>query len=114
MVLSLVQDAIFLKLKARVESPLISVYEFCFATGLGLSRTNAPEALKEELCQETEFADLKKKVQKYAEESSGWESFPYGERLRNLLLGCRIYEPINEDAQTLLKMGLQCEKQVEK
>ncbi|MDO4523243.1 MAG: DUF3837 family protein [Eubacteriales bacterium] len=106
MVLSLVRDAIHIKMKARMESPLISVYEFCYAAGLGLHGLEASQETIEALHSLASFAEFKSQVQKLAEESDRWETVPFGERLRSLLHGCRIEGELNADAWTLFGMGL--------
>lgn len=105
MVREIVKDAIHIKMKARMESPLISVYEFCYAAGLGLKimGTSAEEA---EQLKNLEFLEFKSKVQDAVRGSQAFADAANGERLKSLIVGCRIKKgEMSEDARALFDMG---------
>ncbi len=105
MVRDIVRDAIHIKMKAKAESPLISVYEFCYAAGLGWKIMGIPEEEAAQLKQ-LEFLELKEKVQKAVSESGAFADVPDGERLKRLIVGCRIKAgEMSEDARALFDMG---------
>ena len=105
MVKGLARDAVQIKMKATEESPLISVYEFCYAAGLGLRvmGVSAEEAGK--LRETEDFQKLKEKVQKLARESAAFADYPNGGRLQSLLTGCRYKGEMTDEARELFDMG---------
>ncbi len=105
MVKGLVRDAVQIKMKTKEESPLISVYEFCYAAGLGLRVMGVPEAEVKKLCQEEDFLKLKEKVQEMAKKSAAFADYPGGIRLQSLLVGCRYKGGMTQEAYELLDMG---------
>lgn len=105
MVRDIVRDAIHIKMKAQAESPLISVYEFCYAAGLGLKITGMSAEEKEQL-KALEFLDMKAKVQDMVRGSEAFTDIANGERLKSLIVGCRIKKgEMSEDARALFDMG---------
>ncbi|MDO4343785.1 MAG: DUF3837 family protein [Eubacteriales bacterium] len=105
MVLGIVRDAIHLKLKAREESPLISVYEFCYAAGLGLRIMEIQWETAEKIRDTEDFISVKNKVQEMVKDSQAFENYPNGLRLKNLIAGCRIGGQMSEEARLLFDMG---------
>lgn len=105
MVKELARDAVQIKMKAREESPLISVYEFCYAAGLGLRVMGIPAKEAGKLREEEEFLELKKQVQEMAEASGAFAEYPNGPRLQSLLTGCRFKGPMSREARELFDMG---------
>lgn len=105
MVKEIVRDAILIKLKIRQESPLISAPEFCFAAGLAAAYMELSEEQAKELCQLQDFEELKARMRELVKASEVWESIPEGERLKSLILGCRIREEITDEARELFEMG---------
>lgn len=103
----IVRDAVHIKLKVPVESPIISVYEFCYASGYGLYKMNASAETIEEIRKITDFEQLKQKMHEIVSGSDIWDSFPEGERLKSLILGCRLKDrQMNEDSRELFEMGI--------
>lgn len=106
MVKEIVRDAIVIKLKIRQESPIISVAEFYFASGLAAQKMQLSQEQTDALMQISDFGELKAAVGRLVKESDVWESFPEGARLQRLLAGCRLRAEINDEAKELFKMGL--------
>lgn len=107
MVRQLAADAIRIKMKAKKESPLISVYEFCYAAGLSARMMDMPRSRAEELIQMDSFADFKKQIQELAKASGLFAGYPDGERLQHLVVSCRHKGQMDEDARALFEMGYQ-------
>lgn len=104
MVIDLVVQAVQIKIRAKMESPLISVYEFCNAAGLGLKALGASEEQMRELADGT-FADFKMQVQALVKESGAFAGDPDRERLKSLIAGCRVRGEFSGEARQLLEMG---------
>lgn len=93
---------------ARAESPLISVYEFCYAAGLGCRIAQVPQEEAGRMIAAESFADFKEQIQRRCEDAGGmFASFPDGERLHSLIAGCRHRGELDEDARALFEMGFQ-------
>lgn len=107
MIREIVRDAIHLKMKAKEESPLISVYEFCYAAGLGLNIMGVPVDKAEAWRKEEDFLKFKAQIQNEVKESDAFEAYPNGERLKNLIVGCRVGGSMSQDARILFDMGFQ-------
>lgn len=107
MVKGLARDAVQIKMKATEESPLISVYEFCYAAGLGLRVMGIPAAEAEKLRGEEDFLELKKKVQELVKDSAAFADYPNGGRLQSLLTGCRYKGEMTDEARELFDMGFE-------
>lgn len=105
MVKELARDAVQIKMKAKEESPLISVYEFCYAAGLGLRVMGIPAAEAEKLRGEEDFLELKKKVQELVKDSAAFADYPNGGRLQSLITGCRFKGQMAPEAYELFDMG---------
>lgn len=105
MVLSIVRDAVHIKMKLRNESPLISVYEFCYAAGLGLKVMGVAAEEAAGYKDAESFQDMKTSVQEMVKESDKFEDYPNGPRLQSLITGCRIRGEMSEDARALFDMG---------
>lgn len=106
MIKQLARDAVQIKMSIKNESPLLSVYEYCYAVGFALSRMGADDALTAELRGFDDMEQWKARVNPLVKEAAAWERFSGGTRLRDLLLGCRISEKINAEALELFEMGL--------
>lgn len=103
----IVRDAVHIKLQVPIESPIISVYEFCYICGYGLNKMNASAEVIEEIRGITDFELLKKKIHETVGSSDVWESIPQGERLKSLILGCRLKNrQIDGQARELFEMGI--------
>ena len=89
----------------KYESPLISVYEFCYAAGLGLKIGGLEKKEAQEIRDLNDFLKLKDKVKDVLKENDSLDEYPDGKRLKNLILGCRIKGEMSEDAQALFDMG---------
>ena len=107
MVQSIVRDAVQIKMKLKAESPLISVDEFCYAAGLGLKISGMEEKAAEGIRDMVDFLKLKDKVKELLREDKNLDEYPQGERLKSLILGCRIRGEMSEDARALFDMGYQ-------
>ena len=105
MVLSIVRDAVHIKMKLKNESPLISVPEFCYAAGLGCRIMGVIETDKNALQNEEVFGNLKEQVQQLARGSESFANIPNGDRLKSLIVGCRIRGEMSEEARRLFDMG---------
>lgn len=105
MVRELAKDAVHLKMRSSQECPLISVYEFCYAAGFGLRLMKETKEKTEELKSITDFQELKKEMAGLVWGFEGWESLEHGEKLKRLLLTCRITGSLDEDALALFDMG---------
>lgn len=92
-------------MKLKNESPLISVYEFCYAAGLGLKIMGTAEEKAKELRDSEDFSDMKSKVQEMVHDSLKFDDYPNGGRLKSLITGCRIRGEMSEDARSLFDMG---------
>lgn len=109
MIRQLARDAVRIKMAAKMESPLISVYEFCYAAGFGCKIMGLPKEKTEELSCIADFADLKQQVQDLARaQKAAFEEDPQKTRLHSLLVGCRCRGELDEDARALFEMG--CEE----
>lgn len=105
MVLSIVKDAIHIKMKLKNESPLISVFEFCYAAGLGCRIMGMDAGQFEKFRNAEAFMDMKAEVQELVKSSEKFADDPQKERLKNLIAGCRIRGDLSEDARLLFDMG---------
>ena len=106
MVLELIRDAIAIKMKIKEESPLISVYEFCYAAGLGCKIMKVPDEEADRLTDMESFADFKACVQELTKASEdAFSAYPNGTRLYRLLMGCRYKGQMDADAIKLFQMG---------
>lgn len=101
------RDAVHLKMKSKWDAPLISELEFCYAAGLGLKKMGTEEAIVNELRGIKEFDEFRKRVMELVRTSEVWGTFEYGEKLKKLLLTCRINGSLNENTSTLFDMGYQ-------
>ncbi|MGN0353601.1 MAG: DUF3837 family protein [Muricoprocola sp.] len=108
MVREIVRDAVRIKMTVPVEAPLISIYEYCYALGLGASIMKLPKEMTEELKNMDDFSTLKEKASSIIKASGDvWDSIENGQRLRSLLLGCRIHAKMDDDARWLFDLGYQ-------
>lgn len=111
MIVQLARDAVQIKIKARAESPLISVYEFCYAAGLGLRIMDCPKEQARQMVTEKTFAEFKAQVRELAAQSQAFADVPDGARLKSLITGCRIRGEFSEEARQLFYMGYEGEKE---
>ena len=108
MVKQIARDAVHIKMNNSYEAPLISAYEYCYAAGYALFRMGASQETVKEVGQIQGFEELKGKMKELTEEADAWGNFPQGERLKELITGCRIKnKEIDEDARELFHMGTQ-------
>lgn len=105
MVLSIVRDAIHIKMKLKNESPIISVPEFSYAAGLCCKIMGLPAEQASEYRNANEFSAMKDKVQEQVKESDLFGGYPNGDRLKSLVSGCRIRGELSEEARLLFDMG---------
>lgn len=105
MVREIVRDAVQIKLKIRDESPLISVYEFCYAVGYTLKTLHAPETLAEEFRALTDFEEWKTRAAELVNDAAQKGEIDPEGRLTRLICGCRIRGELSEDACALFEMG---------
>lgn len=107
MVQQIARDAVHIKLRVPNESPLISVYEFCYAAGFGLFKMNASLETVDEIRKITDFEELKKRMHDLVLASDIWDQFPEGERLKKLIAGCRLKNrQLDGDSAALFEMGI--------
>lgn len=107
MVKELARDAVQIKMKAKEESPLISVYEYCYAAGLGMKIVGAPAEKAEGLRAQEDFLELKKQIKEQIKDSAAFEDYPGGPRLKSLITGCRFKGQMSDEARELFDMGYQ-------
>ena len=106
MVREIARDAVRIKMTVPVEAPLISVYEYCYALGLGASVMKLPKETAEELKNMDDFSALKERASSIIKASEDvWDTIENGQRLKFLILGCRIHAEMNEDARWLFDLG---------
>ena len=106
MVTQIARDAVHIKMNNSYEAPLISAYEYCYAAGYALFRMSASAETVEAVGRIQDFDELKETMKEMAEAWDGWQQFERGERLKELLTGCRIKKKeIDEDARVLFHMG---------
>ena len=96
------KDAVLLKLASPWECTLISVYEYCYAA----CRMKLSAAEVEDLRGIRDLSLFKKKMAEYVNASSVWTQTEHGERLRKMLLSCRIQGEIGKIAAGLFEEGL--------
>ncbi len=105
MVLELARSAIYIKMAAKVESPIISTFEYCFASGLACKKMGISEEKKNAIRDLNDFKEIKNQMKELVEASDVWSSFEHGDRLKSLLLGCRINNPMDDQARELFDQG---------
>ena len=88
--IELSRDAVLLKMKSRWSAPLISSLEYSYAAGLGLRKMGTEAEIKE-----------------LVKASDVWGTFEQGEKLKNMLLSCRVKDKLDENTRLLFDMGYQ-------
>ena len=103
--IELSRDAVQLKLKYRWDAPLISALEYSYAAGLGLRKMGTDEETVSELRSMDDFIEFRNKVKELVKASDVWDTFEHGEKLQQMLLGCRVKDQLNEHTRMLFDMG---------
>lgn len=105
--IELSRDAVHLKMKSRWAAPLISALEYSYAAGLGLRKMGTDSATADALKQMDDFVAFRDKVKELVKASDVWSTFEHGEKLKELLLTCRVKDKLDENTRTLFDMGYQ-------
>lgn len=91
---------------AKEESPLISVYEFCYAAGIGCRILQLPREETEQLLAAETFPDFKTQIQnRMRGEEEAFLKAEHGKRLYRLIVSCRHKGQMDEDARSLFADG---------
>ena len=101
------RDAVYLKMKSKWDAPLISALEYSYAAGLGLRKMGTDSETVQALRQMEEFESFRERVMELVKASDVWGTFEYGEKLKKLLLTCRVKDKLDEHTRTLFDMGYQ-------
>lgn len=107
MVLELARSAIYIKMAAKVEAPIISTFEYCFASGLACKKMGISEVQKNQIRDLDDFVEMKKRMEELVEASDVWSTFEHGERLKSMLTNCRIRNAMDPQARELFDIGYQ-------
>ena len=105
--IELSRDAVWLKMKSRWNAPLISALEYSYAAGLGLQKMKTDNEVFLELRSMDDFAEFRDKVKGLVKSSDVWSTFEYGEKLKDMLLSCRVKDKLDENTRLLFDMGYQ-------
>ena len=105
--IELSRDAVLLKMKSRWDAPLISASEYSYAAGLGLRKMGTDDTVFRELRLMEDFVEFRDKVKELVKASDVWSTFEYGEKLRDMLLSCRVKDKLDENTRLLFDMGYQ-------
>ena len=54
-----------------------------------------------------DFLEFRDKVKELVKASDVWSTFEYGEKLRDMLLSCRVKDKLDENTRLLFDMGYQ-------
>lgn len=103
--IELSRDAVLLKLKSRWDAPLISALEYSYAAGMGLRKMGTDKERYLELRSMEDFTEFREKIKELVRESDVWTSFDQGEKLKELLLSCRVKDKLDENTRMLFDMG---------
>lgn len=105
--IELSRDAVLLKMKSRWDAPLISALEYSYAAGLGLRKMGTDDTVFRELRPMEDFVEFRDKVKELVKASDVWSTFEFGEKLRDMLLSCRVKDKLDENTRLLFDMGYQ-------
>lgn len=105
--IELSRDAVLLKLKSRWDAPLISALEYSYAAGMGLRKMGIDRERYLELRSMEDFTEFREKIKKLVREFDVWTAFDQGEKLKELLLSCRVKDKLDENTRMLFDMGYQ-------
>jgi len=96
MVLSIVRQAVAIKMKSFTESPLISEAEFCCACGEALRILGNPENLLGKVREYQRIEEVQKEILEVIEKAMEEEEEPQRKRLFRLLVNSRVTGEITE------------------
>lgn len=105
MILSIIRDAIHIKMRLRNESPLISVPEFCYAAGLACSIMEMDAEQTNTFSKSDDFQELKQTIQHLVKESDKFSDDLEETRLQSLIVSCRIDGEMSDEGRELFEMG---------
>ena len=105
--IELSRDSVLLKMKSRWDAPLISALEYSYAAGMGLRKMGTDDAVFQELRLTEDFVKFCDKVKELVKASDVWSTFEYGDKLKDMLLSCRVKDKLDENTRLLFDMGYQ-------
>lgn len=105
MVRELTRDAVQIKMKSKQQCPLISAHEYCYAAGLGLKVMGISRDEAQKIRDSEKLEEMYEVVDGLVKASERFAVYPNGEKLKQLILDCRIKETITEDSRALFDMG---------
>ena len=86
---------------------MISALEYSYAAGLGLRKMGTDDTVFRELRPMEDFLEFRDKVKELVKASDVWSTLEYGEKLRDMLLSCRVKDKLDENTRLLFDMGYQ-------
>ena len=101
MVLSIVRQAVAIKMKSFTASPLISEAEFCCACGEALRILGNPENLLDKVREYQRIEEVQKEILAVIEKAVEEEEEPQIKRLFRLLVNSRITGQITDEIRVL-------------
>lgn len=102
MVAEIVRQAVDLKLESRWEVSLISGPEYCCACGRGMAILNSPKELMEQVKGLDTVAEMRQLMTPVFSQAAQNAENSRERRLFELLVSCRIEEPLTDEARALL------------
>ncbi|MDO4299596.1 MAG: DUF3837 family protein [Lachnospiraceae bacterium] len=105
MVRELTRDAVQIKMKSKQQCPLISVHEYCYSAGLGLKVMGVSREEAQKIRNSENLEEMYETVDPLVKASERFAAYPNGEKLKQLILDCRVKETITEDSRALFDMG---------
>ncbi|HIT89885.1 MAG TPA: DUF3837 family protein [Candidatus Merdenecus merdavium] len=108
MVYDLVEGAVITKMESKHRNDLISLGEYCYASGYALHTMKAPQKLFVEALECKTLKELKEKIKTFIEpKQKEYEDVHRMDTLIYMLLNCKLEGDLNEELRGLIEFGFQ-------